>query len=485
MTFNNLFILDLANNHQGDVDHALKIIDSMIGICPENTSIKLQLRDLETFIHPDHKQSKMAQRFLSTELRIDQFATIASHIKKSGFLLSCTPFDEISVRTAVNLGSDFLKVASCSANDWPLLEAISKANLPVVVSTGGLTVAEVDKVVSFCEHKGLEFAIHHCVSIYPTPLNQLNLRRITMLRERYPGLVIGWSTHEPPDAYTPIVAAYSLGARMFERHIGLKTDKYSVNAYSSEADQIDKWVTAFRGVSGMMEYDTLQAERENMIPLKRGLYDGKLAIPFNGITDEKPMTDARILKEAIHELKAILNYAHVHLPTDFEVEFSHHFGVKRFRETGVTMIEIFNRHYAKKLLIMLPGQSHPFHYHKIKDEAFHVLYGDLTVSIDGQESVLMPGETAIVPPGVWHNFSSVAGCVFEEVSTTSIAGDSVYRDPEIQRLKNDERKTKVRNWGRYQIQEKFGHESSGKADHDRVRSIRGVGNIPGVYLSKD
>jgi len=449
-----------------------------------NTSIKLQLRDLDNIIHNDHLQSKMAERFLSTRLSITEFDSIASYIKESGFLLSCTPFDEVSVKTALNLKSDFLKVASCSANDWPLLNAISEANLPVIVSTGGLTTQEVDKVVSFCEHKNLDFALHHCVSIYPTPLNMLNLSRITFLKKRYPHLTVGWSTHESPDDYLPIVSAYSLGARMFERHVGLNTEKYKLNAYSSEGHQIEKWIKTLNDTISMQEADTFHMEHINLTPWKRGLYDdGKgeyLAIPFNGKVKETPMTDSRRLKESIHEIKAILNYAHIKLPPDFETEFSHHYGVSNFRQTGVTMIEIFNRHYAKKLLIMLPGQRHPSHYHKIKDEAFHVLYGNLSVIIGDKALNLSEGETAIVPPGVWHEFWSVSGCCFEEVSTTSISGDSVYNDPLIQVLKNDDRKTRVREWGRYELQEKLGNELGGKADHDRVRPIRGASHGTGI-----
>ena len=99
---------------------------------------------------------------------------------------------------------------------------------------------------------------------------------------------------------------------------------------------------------------------------------------------------------------------------------------------------------------MLPGQSHPSHHHKIKDETFQVLHGDLSVTIDGYDQKLKAGELATVKSGIWHSFRSKEGCIFEEISTTSIPGDSVYGEPI-----DENRKTKVRNWGRYELENKL------------------------------
>ena len=113
----------------------------------------------------------------------------------------CTPFDEKSVDLICQMGFDLIKVASCSAKDWPLLSKVTKSNLPIVISTGGLTISETDDIVSFFEHKGCDFAIMHCVSIYPTPNEKCNLNQIDVLKERYKSIPIGWSTHEDPNNY--------------------------------------------------------------------------------------------------------------------------------------------------------------------------------------------------------------------------------------------------------------------------------------------
>jgi len=450
MNFNNIFILDLANNHQGSVVHAKNIIDSMIGVTPEKTYIKFQLRDLDTLIHPDYKDSPQAQRFLTTRLEFTEFADITNHLRDKGFLLASTPFDEKSVERACQLDSDLLKVASCSADDWPLIQAIALTGKPVVFSTGGLTLNQVDNIVSFCEHKGVDFALHHCVSIYPTKNDQLNLSRIKDFKERY-RVTVGWSTHEDPNDTSIVKMAYSLGARMFERHIGLGER----NAYSSDREQIKAWVWAYHEAKAALSeptQETVQIEQANLNPWKRGLYPTGRMIPNNlegVIKEESVITDAFILKQSVHEIKALLNYAGVSLPSVFETEFSHHYGVGKFREIGTTMIEMVNRDYAKKLLIQLPGQSHPAHYHKVKDEAFCLLWGDMTINLEGKERVLPLGEILVVPPGIWHSFRSQKGAIIEEVSTAAIQGDSVYKDPLI--LQNRNRKTKVTNWGRFEL----------------------------------
>ncbi len=155
----------------------------------------------------------------------------------------------------------------------------------------------------------------------------------------------------------------------------------------------------------------------------------------------------------MHEVKALLNLARVALGSEFAVEYSHHYGIANFRETGVVIIDCINREYCKKILVQLPNQAHPAHYHKRKEETFQVLWGELHTELDGRRKVLQPGDTQVVLPGVWHRFWSETGCVFEEVSSTHFNDDSVYRDPQINRMERASRKTLVDHWGRFQLLE--------------------------------
>ena len=191
----------MANNHQ--LQHGL-IIDELKDVVSARVKagIKFQFRDLSTFVHPGHRETspnKHVSRFASTRLDWNEYATLHKAVKQAGMLSICTPFDEASVARIVEIGFDILKIASCSANDRPLLGAAADSGLPIIASTGGLLQEEMDALVSFLDHRGCDYALMHCVSIYLTPAADCNLGNIGTFKQRYPNRVIGWSTHEDPD----------------------------------------------------------------------------------------------------------------------------------------------------------------------------------------------------------------------------------------------------------------------------------------------
>jgi sialic acid synthase SpsE/quercetin dioxygenase-like cupin family protein len=504
--FNDIFVLDLANNHQGMTDHGLKIIDACADAADSNNvraGIKFQFRDLPRFVHADEQKNptnKHVPRFLSTILPWDEYRVLLKKIQDRGMLSICTPFDESSVKHIVDMGFDIIKVASCSAKDWPLLDAIADSGLPVIASTGGLLQEEVDGLVSFLRHKGCNFSIMHCVAIYPTPDENCNLANIKEFCARYPDITIGWSTHEDPDDSIFVGLAMASGAKMFERHVGMEAQDIELNKYSSSPDQVNKWMKAAVRAKTILGSEkrlpSVKIEAESIDGLKRGVFarntiepdheikreDVYFAFPYREgqlssgewkdgiIANQKVEVDQplipetliiendsneRIIKHAIHEAKAMLAHAKVPLSHEFTTEYSHHYGITKFREVGVVLISVLNREYAKKILVQLPGQKHPMHYHKLKEETFIVLSGELISNLDGVEKILKPGDSLTVPPGVWHKFKTETGCVFEEISTTAFSNDSVYRDPSINELTSGQRKTVVDHWGRFQIKEQL------------------------------
>ena len=116
--FQNLFVLDLANNHFGDLNYAKKIIKNFSSIIKKKkikASIKFQFRDLKTFVHKseiNNDNNKYVKRFLSTEMSLNKFSELKNFIKKKGFLTSCTPFDENSVDVIEDMKFDILKISS-------------------------------------------------------------------------------------------------------------------------------------------------------------------------------------------------------------------------------------------------------------------------------------------------------------------------------------------------------------------------------------
>lgn len=501
--FDGLVVFDLANNHQGDIEHGCKIIRAMGEQAHKHgvrAAMKFQFRQLDTFIHKAHlngSENKHISRFLSTRLDRAAVQRLFDEVKTAGLLTMCTPFDEDSVDVIQEMGFDILKIASCSAADWPLLEKAANSGLPIVCSTGGLDLPQIDDLYSFFTHRGVDFGLMHCVSIYPTPPNMLELNQIDEFRSRYPDTPIGWSTHEDPDSLGPVNIAAAKGAQMFERHVGIATDSIQLNGYSSTPEQIDAWLGALvqaRAMCGGAERPAVSdVERESLVTLERGVYllkavhsgekisadkvyfampiepgqlsSGKFkpgivanrnfgpdeALQVSDIDVPPPPAD-HIIKKAVHEVKAMLHQAEVHLNTDFKIEYSHHYGVKNFREVGAVLIDIINRDYCKKIIVQLPGQIHPQHYHKRKEETFQVLSGTLNITIDRRHKrVLGPGDTCLVQPGMWHNFWTDTGCVFEEISTRHYDDDSFYKDKKINEMQKSERKTVVNHWGRYEL----------------------------------
>lgn len=491
--FNELFIFEMANNHQGSVQHGLNIIHALGEVSRKykiNSAVKLQYRDLDTMIHPDYisrTDVKHIPRFLSTRLSKDEFYTLVKAIRDEGMLTMCTPFDEVSVDTCMDHGIDIIKVASCSATDWPLLEAVAKTKRPVIISTGGKSFSDMDKIYNFLVHRNVDFAMLHCVGLYPVGYEFVQLNCIDKIKNRYPGIVFGYSGHEDPKDYSIAQMAVAKGADIFERHVGLATDTISLNAYSTDVRDISGWIEAVlnaRKICGTSQKYISNEELKSMNELARGCYaavhikkgqeikrsdvffampcndgqmtsgkfiDGIIATkdyePREGIYETRDELDVTsVTRSIIHDVKGMLYEAKIAVGPQFELELSHHYGLEHFRHYGATIINVINREYCKKIIVILPGQQHPNHYHKVKEESFQVLSGTLSLTLDGVTKDVKTGEVITVERGTPHAFTSKDGCIFEEVSTTHVKNDSYYEDEHIACLDLMQRKTILEDW---------------------------------------
>lgn len=491
-----LFILEMANNHMGDVAHGLRIIRECAAAVrglPYSFAVKLQYRHLDSFIHPDFQDRtdlKYVKRFQETRLTENEYGLLRDAISQEGLIAACTPFDERSVDLFERHEFDILKLASCSLTDWPLLERFASTHQPVVASTAGAELEDIDKVVSFFTHRSRRLALMHCVAEYPTPVSRLRLGQIDVLRQRYPDLPVGFSTHEPPDALQPVKLAAAKGAVLFEKHVGVPTSDYQLNAYSATPAQVRRWVEAAAeawemcGPSDRRECGSAE-EVGSLVALRRGAYvrervepghrlaqsqvffamplaTGQLsANDFSKYADiavhatverNQPLTheNSRLInhRDRVYQIarsvKALLDRSGVVVPRQADLEISHHYGLDRFDEVGLTMITVVNREYCKKLIVLLPGQRHPEQYHERKEETFHVLYGDLNVTLDGVEHACGAGDLLTVEREVRHAFSTAGGAVVEEVSSNHASADSYYTDPVI--MSNENRKTLLTYW---------------------------------------
>ena len=172
-------------------------------------------------------------------------------------------------------------------------------------------------------------------------------------------------------------------------------------------------------------------------------YHDRESKPLYVVDKYMPLLRGRVL-DAVTRVKALLAAGNIVVPGKSDLELSHHYGMERFDEFGLTMVTVVNREYCKKLLVMLPGQTHPEQYHEKKEETFVVLYGQLDLWLDGEHQQAVAGDVITVQRGVRHRFHSAAGTVFEEISSTHVKDDSYYTDPAI--ADNPRRKTWLTYW---------------------------------------
>lgn len=282
--FENLFVLEMANNHWGSVQRGLKLIrdyGSVVRFNNVKAAIKLQFRDVDSFIHErfrGNQDMRYIKKTEATRLTPEDFAVLVAEIRHVGCIPMATPFDEQSVDLCVQFDFPIIKVASSDVNDWPLLEKIASTRLPVIVSSGGATEKDLDDVVAFFERRSIPLALNHCVSLYPSEDHQLELNQIDYLRRRYPGHVIGFSTHEYQDWEASMYMSYAKGARTWERHVDIDHDGIPVSPYCSLPEQVDTWFRAFHksremsGGSGDARRVLPRAEIEYLDALVRGVY---------------------------------------------------------------------------------------------------------------------------------------------------------------------------------------------------------------------
>ncbi len=282
--FEDLFVLELANNHWGKVERGLKIIEEFAQVVRFNNvkaAIKFQFRDVDTFVHKDYRTGsdiRYIKKTLDTKMSKENFKIMVEAVRKGGCLPMATPFDERSVDLCEELDLPLIKIASSDLNDWPLIEKIAKTRKPVIVSTGGSTLKDMDDLVRFCKNRNIPLAINHCVSIYPSEDSEVELNQVDFLKARYPDNIIGYSTHEYTSWDMSIAMAYAKGARTFERHIDIEADGIPVSPYCTLPHQADQWFKAYNkakemcGASGVQKRIPPKKEVEYLDALVRGVY---------------------------------------------------------------------------------------------------------------------------------------------------------------------------------------------------------------------
>ncbi len=270
-------IAEIGLNHNGKVDLALRLVDAAAraGV----SAVKLQLFEADRLVAAESPSlahvadASLREVFRRFELDAAACATLVARARSLGLAVIVTPFDLGAVQQCVDLGVDALKIASGDLTHVGLIEAAAATGLPVVLSTGLSTEPDVTRALDWARRAGAhDVALLHCVSAYPTPDDQQNLRAVATLASTF-DVPVGLSDHGM--GRDAALLACALGAVLYERHLHLPGTDAIDAAVSSSPDELADIVRAVargRAALGEGQRRPMPAELPNLEASRRGLY---------------------------------------------------------------------------------------------------------------------------------------------------------------------------------------------------------------------
>jgi N-acetylneuraminate synthase len=234
-------IAEIGINHNGDLDIAKRLID--IATLSGCDAVKFQKRNPDVCV-PEHQKNVMrdtpwgTMTYLEYKYKVEfekaEYDEIDHYCKEKGIAWSASPWDLDSLEFLTQYDLPFIKLPSAMLTNYELVEACAKSGKRVILSTGMSTEEEIDEAINIIKQSTDNFAILHCNSTYPAPLNELNLSTITTLKDKY-NCEVGYSGHEFRIGTT--VASVYLGATIIERHITLDRTMWGTDHLSSVEPQ--------------------------------------------------------------------------------------------------------------------------------------------------------------------------------------------------------------------------------------------------------
>jgi len=241
---------EIGHNHGGSLDRAYDIIEAMAaaGVSAvkfqRRTNRAIYTRDLlqRPYEHEHSYGATYGAHRDALELSLAETADLFAYAREAGLTAFATAFDEQAADELVSIGTVALKIASGDLTNTPFLRHVAQLKVPLILSTGGGTLDDITRAVDTITAYTHQLAILHCTAAYPVHDHaELNLRVIPALRACFPDYVIGWSGHDTGIAMP--VLAYSLGARIIEKHVTLnRTWKGTDQAFSLEPGGVRRMV---------------------------------------------------------------------------------------------------------------------------------------------------------------------------------------------------------------------------------------------------
>jgi N-acetylneuraminate synthase/sialic acid synthase len=246
-------IAEIGHNHQGSLETAMEML-SAAQQCGANAA-KLQKRDnralftREQYDKPYDNENSFGATYGEhrehLEFGREEYAALAAYAREIGIDFFATAFDFASADFLDALDVPAIKIASGDLKNVPLLKHVAALQRPMIISTGGGTPADIERAYDAVRPINSRVCILQCTASYPAAFDELNLRVISTLRERFPDVVIGFSSHDNGIAMP--VAAFVLGARVVEKHVTLdRAWKGTDHAFSLERPGLRRMVRDLR-----------------------------------------------------------------------------------------------------------------------------------------------------------------------------------------------------------------------------------------------
>jgi sialic acid synthase len=220
-------VAEIGHNHQGDVEKAKQLIAAAkeCGV----DAVKLQKRTnrslyTKAFYDQPYENefsfgATYGQHREALELNADEYRELQTYARELGVSFFATAWDFESADLLAELDVPAFKIASGDLRNTPLLRYVAAFGKPMFISTGGAEMQDVERAVDTVSPINSQLAVLQCTAAYPAQTEDLHLRVITTLRERFPDLVIGLSDHQ--SGISMALVAYMLGARVIEKHFTL------------------------------------------------------------------------------------------------------------------------------------------------------------------------------------------------------------------------------------------------------------------------
>jgi pseudaminic acid synthase len=274
-------IAEISCNHVQNKDTAFKLIEEAKKAGAD--AVKFQTYKPESLtIDCDNQYFKLDdtiwkgqtlfQLYKQTFTPYEWFPELKAKADKEGIIFFSSPFDDKAVDLLEKLKVPAYKIASFEINHIPLLEYIAKKKKPVILSTGVATEADIELALKTIRKYNKEIILLKCTSAYPSPLNEMNLRVISDMQERFK-VEVGLSDHSK--GITAALVSLSLGASVIEKHLKLTINSHSKDdAFSLTPEEFKSMVDKIREVEivlGKVDYK-LGKETQKHLSLKRSIF---------------------------------------------------------------------------------------------------------------------------------------------------------------------------------------------------------------------